>query len=126
MHVTINKKIFIALFFCLAAVSCKKKQEVFCTMEFRTVSITVNRGLLDDFYTIRESTGDTIRIDRGNIPGNNEYPVLDDRFQTIIRDRTESFRFLGFINNVETVNEIFVIKADQCHIDYVSGNLVVN
>ena len=106
-------------------IACNEKEEVMCTIEFRTVAITVNGTDLDQYYTIRESTGDTIRIDRGNLPGNKTYPVLDDNFQQTIKNTTENFRFRGFINGTIVVNELFVIKADDCHIEYVSGKTVI-
>jgi hypothetical protein len=96
-------------------------------MEWRTIAIIVNGGTLDSYFTIRETTGDTIRLSRDNSPpGTNYYPVLTDGYQPILQGRTENFRFKGFINDSLVVNELFVISADQCHINYVSGNTSVN
>ncbi len=106
--------------------SCNEKQQLACTMEFRIVTITCNRDSLEHYYTIRELTGDTIRISGGNLIGDKVYPVLDDNFQPTLSGRTEVFHFQGTINDSIVVNEPFVIKADQCHIEYVSGNQVVN
>lgn len=91
-------------------------------MEWRSVVINVNGPDLDKFFTIRESTGDTIRLPRDNTPGAKTYPVLTDGYQPILQGRTENFKFKGFINDSLVVNELFVISADQCHINYVSGN----
>jgi hypothetical protein len=90
-------------------------------MEFRTVTIIVNGEPLDDFFTIRLKSNDTLRLTRDNLIDQNSYPVLDDSFQKILEGKTEEFRFLGFKNNVMVVNEPFVIKADKCHIEYVNG-----
>lgn len=103
-------------------VSCKNKfNEVVCTMEFRTVNITVTGTPLNNYYTIREATGDTIRISPNN-QQSDLYPVLDDNSQHLFTNQTENFRFIGIVSDTIAVNEIFSIKADQCHIEYVSGN----
>lgn len=104
--------------------SCKNK-EVNCTEEFRTVGVTVTGDSLTDFYTIRISNSDTIRI-VVDYPNNQWYPVLDDNYQNKIANSQESFRFIGEINDTIVVNEDFIIRADQCHISKVSGKEVVN
>ncbi len=111
----------------LGSVACSKKDDgIACTEEFRSVTITVNGGVLDEYYTIRQSTGDTIRIaDGGNI-GQNICIVLNDSYQQAIENKTEDFLFKGFINDTLVVDELFKIKADECHIEYVSGKMEVN
>lgn len=39
---------------------CSQQDEQQCTMEFRTVGLQVNDGLLDRAYTLRLATGDTL------------------------------------------------------------------
>lgn len=115
---------FLFLLYVLSAVftSCAEKEKpVMCTMEFRTVTIKVNGAPLDEFFTIRLKSNDTLRLSRENIMEENVYPVLDDGFQKMLESKTEEFRFIGFKNNVMVVNEPFVIRADKCHIEYVSG-----
>ena len=110
----------------LVIYACKSSSDgMMCTMEFRTVTITVNGSDLDSYFTIRQLTGDTIRIVRVNISGDKVYPVLDDNFQHLLQDQTENFRFQGMINGNVVVDEPFVIKADKCHIQYVSGRTVI-
>ncbi|MBI1307608.1 MAG: hypothetical protein GC181_13480 [Bacteroidetes bacterium] len=94
-----------------------------CTTEFRTVGIEVTGKTLDDWYTIRLSNNDTIRI---GTQFENTYAVLDDNSQNLIAGREELFRFHGVIKDSIWVNEVITIKADECHIDYVSGNLKVS
>lgn len=120
------KNILPALFFIyvLSAVftSCADKEKpVMCTMEFRTITITVKGEPLDEFFTIRLKSNDTLRLGRENMTEENMYPVLDDSFQKMLEGKTEEFRFIGYKNNVMVVNEPFVIRADRCHIEYVSG-----
>ena len=110
----------------LILISCTKDEEVICTMEYRYISIDVKGGILDDFYTIRKYTGDTIRNEKDNIIGSNSYIILSDNYQNKIKNKEEIFIFKGYITDSLVVNEQFIIKADECHIDYVSGNKEIN
>lgn len=126
-ELTMLRTAFLTTLFLVALlVSCKQNHDIMCTMEFRTVSITVNRDSLHHFHTIRVATGDTIRLEQETGFGSRVYPVLNDNFQSQLSGRSETFRFQGFVNNTMIVDEPFVIEADQCHINYVSGNTVVN
>ncbi|MFN3529736.1 MAG: hypothetical protein ACK417_07425 [Bacteroidia bacterium] len=98
-----------------------KDNEVACTMEFRYVSITIVGASLDSFHTQRLSTGDIILLGQESVFGDSIYPVLDDSYQQMLEGRVENFRFRGFIRDSLVVDELFVISADKCHIDYVSG-----
>ena len=113
---------FTILFF----ISCAKEEEVICTMEWRYISIDVKGGILDDFYTIRKYTGDTIRNEKDNIIGSNSYIILSDNYQNKIKNKEEIFIFKGYITDSLVVNEQYVIKADECHINYVSGKKEIN
>ena len=110
----------------LILISCTKDEEVICTMEYRYILIDVKGGILDDFYTIRKYTGDTIRNEKDNIIGNNSYIILSDNYQNKIKNKEEIFIFKGYITDSLVVNEQYVIKADECHINYVSGKKEIN
>jgi len=113
---------FTILFF----ISCAKEEEVICTMEWRYISIDVKGGVLDNFYTIRKYTGDTIRYEKDNILGNNSYIILSDNYQNKIKNKEDVFIFKGYITDSLVVNEQYIIKADECHINYVSGKKEIN
>lgn len=113
---------FTILFF----ISCSKEEEVICTMEWRYISIDVKGGVLDNIYTIRKYTGDTIRNEKDNIIGNNSYIILSDNYQNKIKNKEEIFIFKGYITDSLVVNEQYIIKADECHINYVSGKKEIN
>ena len=110
----------------LILISCTKDEEVICSMEYRYISIDVKGGILDDFYTIRKYNGDTIRYEKDNIIGNNSYIILSDNYQNKIKNKEEIFIFKGYITDSLVVNEQYVIKADECHINYVSGKKEIN
>lgn len=100
--------------------SCRHKDdEVACTSMFASVGIEVNGGILDSYYTIRNSTNDTIRFTNGFFQ--NTYTVLDDNYQQILKNKQEVFRFIGIKSGNKVVDENIVISADECHISKVSG-----
>ena len=97
--------------------SCKD-EEIACTEEFRTIGIEITGADLEDYFTIRVSNGDTLRI--GNVFG-DFYPVLDDSFQPELENDEEKFSFIGLIADTIAVFEPYVIEADECHIMKVTG-----
>lgn len=106
------------LFVVMLSFQCKKDSA--CTMEFRIVSIQVIGESLDDFYTIRNSNGDTLRYENF-APDQNTYTVLDDNFHVYLKNAIENFTFIGVIGGQKVVEESFVIKGDNCHFEKVSG-----
>ena len=116
------KIVFSLIFLSGILLSCDKNEQVGCTLEFRTIGVTVTGDSLTDFYTLRIPNSDTIRLSAiGFYPYKKWYPVLDDNYQSKIANTQESFRFIGKINDTIVVNETFIIKADACHIEKVSG-----
>jgi len=111
----------------LLVIACAKKDDGYmCTMEFRAVQIKVVGDELNDAYTIRTGTNDTLRFDHQAVNlEENYYTVLDDSYQVQLQDKTEQFRFIGILNDEVVVNELFIISADKCHVNYISGNLEV-
>lgn len=90
------------------------------------ITITVTGGILDDFYTLRASTGDTIRYAKNELPGDSVYIVLGDNYEQALKNATDTFVFHGLINDTIAVNVPFVISADECHIEYISGDIAVD
>lgn len=96
-----------------------------CTEIFKavTVKVTDTAGApieLDDYYTIREKTGERI-TGPGSIVENGYYVVVDDNFIATLMNKTEGFRFIGKKNGVEVVNEIYQITGDCCHVNKDNG-----
>jgi len=102
--------------------SCNDDEPNPCTEEFRTVGIEITGKTLDNWYTVRESTQDTFLI---GTSFQNTYAVLDDNFQRTLANKQEDFAFHGVISDSVWVKEVFVISADACHINYISGKLKV-
>lgn len=102
--------------------SCNdKNNEIFCTEEFRVITITINGVVLDDNFTLRNSTGDTLRFEEDIFGEGTTFTVLNDLFKDSLRNRQENFTFIGIIGDSVVVEEPFVIRADECHIELVSG-----
>jgi hypothetical protein len=111
----------------LAACNSDSNKEVICTEEFKIIGVKVIGGKLDDFYTLRTATADTIRFTTsGQYPLNNWYPILDDSFQPLLEGKREDFVFVGIKNTAEIVREQFSIGADVCHIIKYSGPVEVS
>jgi|GEM_PF-813070 len=112
-----------AIFIMLAACSGKdNKDEIICSDEFRIVGVTVTGGELQDFYTVRSSTNDTIRYsDNQDYPMGRWYPVLDDSYQILLEGIEDDFYFVGILDGVKVINQHFIIGADRCHIYKLSG-----
>lgn len=89
-------------------------------MEFRTITIRVVGDTLDDFFTIRNSTGDTLRHEQ-IIQEEQLYVVLDDGFHNVLIGMSDEFTFVGILDGEKVVDELFVIEADKCHVNKVSG-----
>lgn len=104
---------------CLTA--CSFPQETTCTMEFRTIGIQTAGLSFNKHYTLRLSTGDTLRHDTlgGFSPG--YYIVLDDGAVNWLKGTAEDFVFEGWIADSLVIRESYRIAADDCHIELVSG-----
>lgn len=117
-------KIFILLFLTMALLySCRDAGNVFCTEEFRTITIEIKGETLDDFYTIRASTNDTINYSIDSDWYGSFYPLLDDLYKDKIKNKTEIFIFEGIIADSVVIREEYEIYSDECHVYYVSGEL---
>jgi hypothetical protein len=103
----------------LFGASCTKP--IVCTEEFRIVSLTVTGEPLTDYYTIRVSSGDTIRHTGVYQSGDNWYPVLTDDYHPHMQRKKEEYRFTGLRDGAIVVDEIFEISSDKCHIQQISG-----
>ncbi len=96
--------------------------EAECSPEFITVGIQVYGADLEEFYTVRESTGEIINIDyQFGYPNLRWYTVLDDSYIHLITNSQETFKFVGKMNGEVVVNETFQIRGDNCHVHKVSG-----
>ena len=102
--------------------SCELIDPMACTEELRIISIEVTGEVLDETYTIRQASGDTVAVgDTSDLGIFNAYVVLDDSYKDELEGEEEPFRFVGLQNGNVLVDELFEIGADQCHIYKVSG-----
>ncbi len=105
--------------FVMVSTACRQQMNIACTEEFRTVAIEISGLTIDSFKRIRLSTNDTIKND--GFLYENFYPVLTDNYQKKLENQTDSFLFLAWKADSLWLQEPFVIKADYCHIEKVSG-----
>jgi hypothetical protein len=111
------------LWITLLAAGCSGNddQEVVCSDEFKMIGVAVIGGKLDDFYTLRTVTADTIRFTASGQYPLNWYPILDDSYQPLLEGTREDFIFVGIKNATEVVRQQYSIGADVCHIIKYSG-----
>lgn len=120
------KQIIVMFLTSIMLYSCYGKEPISCEDVFKTVGINVIGPALTDYYTVRISTNDTLRFNSsGWSPNDNYYLVLDDTYTTALRNNHDNFRFIGKVHDTIKVNEIFFIKADECHIEQLSGKSTV-
>jgi hypothetical protein len=93
-----------------------------CTDEWRTITINLDQSGIEDYYTLRLNTGDTIRIGMDNIISEGtSFPVLDDGFKDILGKDPEPFRFEAVKEGEIRIRQNFLIKSDGCHVILVQG-----
>ena len=111
----------------LMGTTCNKTRTcegAICTMLFASVTVQVVDSLnvpvqLDDVYTVRNSTGEQIRLSQPMTGG--RYNILDDGFQKKIENTSESFELIGTKGGQQIIKEPYYISADCCHIKKDSG-----
>jgi hypothetical protein len=119
-----TKNRFLVMLLLVACLTgCKNGNPIWqvCTDEFRFIALTVSGPSLTDFYTVRTSTLDTIRVNGDDIVFNDSYVVLTDLQRAMLEGRQEEFRFIGIRGDTISVSEVYLIRADRCHIEKVSG-----
>lgn len=123
------KKIYFFLYL-LLTLSCSSSEnecnliDVVCTEEFRyiTVEIVDSKNepiVLDSYKIIRNDTDEDITHKEDMFQ--NSYPIINDSYQNEIANKKLSLTFTGVLNNQEVINEIYIVSADCCHIDLISG-----
>lgn len=128
------KKIFL-LFTILLVTACSDNKlnndnsdcnliDIVCTEEFRSITLEIvdindNPVILDSFKTTREDTGE--EIESGENFHQNFYPIINDNYQNEIAQKEINLKFTGFINNIEVLSTNYVVSADCCHIELISG-----
>ncbi|MHA4739564.1 hypothetical protein [Dyadobacter sp. MSC1_007] len=119
----IKTQFLIMMLLTASLTGCKNGNPIWqtCTDEFRFIALTVSGPALTDFYTVRLSTSDTIRVNGDIINGKNQYVVLNDLHRLMFEGRQEEFLFIGLRGDTIAVSEAYLIRADRCHIEKVSG-----
>jgi len=115
----------------LTSGACAKKQErtdcppnTPCTMMFASVSVNITdeKGepvTFSEIYTLRKSTGEILTYMHPAIE--HSYIVVDDSYQKNLVNQTDTFQLIGKKDGEIIMNEPFVINADCCHINKLSG-----
>jgi hypothetical protein len=119
--------IFITLLFLSFSSGCE--EQTYCKEYFSFISVRVTGVDLQDAYTIRFSTGDTLRFDQNNYQSGQQesyYTVIDDSFLSVLNERKENFIFIGKVADTIAIKETYYIGTDGCHVIKIHGKDEVN
>lgn len=112
------------VFLALLSTSCQPEEPVFCTQEFRSISVTVNNDSVVRAFVIDQKLKDTLSSNLWN----NQCTIADDGvvFNRLKSGEKRNFTFhaLGKLGGKVTGN--FEVSRDQCHIVLVSGPTVLS
>lgn len=108
----------------MCSMSCQKNDDdVICTDMFSMVMVQVTNheqhAPFDDIYTVRVGTGEKIRMDQPMSEG--RFVVLDDSYRKRLVNSQDTFRFTLAKGGQKVLERDYVICADRCHIQKVSG-----
>jgi len=111
--------------------SCKKntidtpdEDLLVCTSIFVTESVTISGTVLDDFYSLSLSTGDTLRLEDYNSK-DQYYPILDDSSIPQTKNIEERIDFVA-LRGDQILKTPYTFTSDGCHIVKTSGLEVIN
>lgn len=124
------RRVYLSLFCALllfASCTSSSDDEVYCTLVFKIISVEIQGGELTSYYTIQESTQDTLFLEEFNYEFFNSYPILTDgQFDLFEEEAIQNFRFIGFIDDEMKVNEPYRIGADRCHVFLEEGRTFID
>lgn len=112
-----------SILFLFSLQSCEVNR--LCTEEFVIVSLQVDGDLLDEHFTRVKSTGKIAYQDTLPATSNN-YIVVTDDYRATFENMSTTFVFFGKKDGKIVVETEFVVKADECHIEKLSGPEVVS
>ncbi len=110
--------------------SCEKTM---CTADFRMITVTLKDSIGNDYVPDKVETyynGSLIKQDTlPSVPMQNVYTIIDDSNLQQIRlniNREVTFKIIK--NGVVIKQQIYVVKADCCHVSKVNGldTIIVN
>ena len=101
--------------------------EIICTMDFRMITVDVldeneEQVELDAFYITKTNTGDTVlRYTDEHIEHFGGTVIFTDSEMNHTDTKGKTFTFTAYLDSAQVINENYVIRHDQCHIELVSG-----
>ena len=114
----------------LLAFQCHRDDDIYCTMEFRTIGINVldsngQNFIPEAFYVVAVDNNDTIRThlseDYGMPFGQVTIFSDSDMMHTNNSENGRAFEFTAYQNQALIARETYRIRHDNCHVILVSG-----
>ena len=95
-----------------------------CKTDFIREGVVVLNGdgdfiELDEVYTLNRNKNQIIRFK--DFKFGDTYVVIDDSYQSKLKNHTMQVQFVGIRNGKRIFNEPYTLTADCCHIQKLSG-----
>lgn len=108
----------------LCTVSCEK-EELGCEPDQDTFSVTVHDSmnepvLLDKFFSLRLSTGDTLYTEKSSLNKTSSEGIYTIMTEMEL-DSIEAIRFVGYLDSHQVINEFYQFSFSGCNLEHVSG-----
>jgi hypothetical protein len=132
----INKKWLFGSILLLAIItfSCNENAQKACTEEFRSIVVTIKNpddsiAEIDSFYMVKTLDNDTILTHNDTIyndPFLTGIIIFTDNEMDFTNGAGSEFRLTAYQNSDLVVDELYVIRHDDCHIELVSGEVILS
>ena len=106
-------------------------EDTLCTLIFVTIDVSVvdnnqNPVALDSFQVINRADGSDFTLQLSNAEfelaqQNGRYPIANDN--NVEANQQLELEFKGFINNEEVITSNYIVGADCCHVNLISGDI---
>lgn len=104
---------------------------VACTEIYVTLTVSVKNDsgdnvALDSFEVVDTKTGENLTVNYNDseyqyYKEQGLYPIFSDKYQKQYQNSETTISFKGYISNKVVVDQDFVVGADCCHVNLISG-----
>lgn len=125
------KNYLLIIIIILLLTHCRKEKA--CTEEFRMIQIAVKnsdntQAQLNAYYVVKTSTNDTV-LTHINSPYNDQFSegitIFTDNEMNLTNKNGIGFKFTAYQDSIQVVDENYFIRHDDCHIELISGKVIV-
>jgi hypothetical protein len=111
-------------FIVISIMSCRGNEPVFCTMEFRMITVSVKNDSVIRAFVVDSKQKDTLASETiWSDASRNDLKVADDGeiFNRLKNGEKRDYKFTAISSQGKPITSTFVISRDNCHIIKISG-----